>query len=138
MEIISGILGFLQIVNLIISLKEKISHSKEETTSLGNLLIDIGNLLFSVSEDLEKNIYPHGKCSQIEVYAQQLECLVKGYLDPKQLDILHEHLQSSLQIEKLLGQLNCLSAEEKLENLNTLKTASGKFVAFGEILKIKK
>lgn len=136
MEIITGILGFLQIANLVISLKDKLSTSVEEKLVAGDLIINIGHLLMSVSEDLEKNVYPHGKCSQMEVYAHQLKDILKNKLSHQDFDTLQQTLNQSLKVEKLLGELNLIDNQKREQNLNSLKTAAGKFIAFGEILKI--
>jgi len=137
MEILSAILCFLQIANISLSLKDKFKTSDTDKEILSNSLLNMGNLLNSVADDLEQGIYPHGKCAEMEIYAHQLKSVLKDKMTVEEVDKLSGYMNESLQVERLLGQLNQLSKEQKQENLKLLRMAAGSFVAYSTVVKLK-
>lgn len=137
MEILAGITAFLQIANLIFSIREKLEITKEEKISLSEGLINIGNLIKSVAEDLNKGIYPAGKCHQMELYAGELKNILDKKISEKDMNRLQDDLQRALHVERLLGELNNISLESKEKNIELLEIAASSFIASGEIIKLK-
>lgn len=137
MEIISGILAFLQIANLFFTVREKLELSKDQKQAVGNGLINIGNLIYSVAKDLSQGTYPAGKCHQMEIYAGELTSILDGKLLEKDQTKLIECLNQSLKVERLLGDLNNISLEAKDKNIELLEIAASSFIASGEVIKMK-
>lgn len=137
MEVLTTILCLLQIGNLIFSIRDKLEMTKEEKQALSELLVNIGNLIKDVSYDLEKNVYPHSKCYQMELYANDLKNLLKGKMTEQQVLKLEEYLSESIRVEKLLGELNNLPLENKDRNLEILRMSAVSFITSGEIIKVK-
>lgn len=137
MEILTGILAFLEIASLVFTLRDKLTMTKDEKTVLSEGLINIGHLIYSVAEDLNQGKYPAGKCHQMELYAANLENILKNKISEKDLQRLKEALNQSLNVEKLLGELNNQTPEIKNKNLEMLEIAGSSFIASGEMIKLK-
>lgn len=137
MEILAGITAFLQIANLIFNIRDKLEIPKEDKVTLGDGLINIGNLIRSVAEDLNKGVYPAGKCQQMDLYAGELNNILKGQFSEKDAARLNDYLSQALHVERLLGELNNISLEAKDKNIELLEIAASSFIASGEIVKLK-
>lgn len=137
MELLTGILCLLQIANMIFNLRDKLEMSKEEKQALSELLINVGNLINDVSNDLDKNIYPHSKCLEMEMYAHQLKSILDKKMSENEAAKLSDLLNESIRVEKLLGELNNLSLESKDKNIELLRIAASSFKTSGEIVKLK-
>lgn len=137
MELLTGILCLLQIANIIFNLRDKLEMPREEKQALSKLLINIGNLIEDVSNDLHKNIYPHAKCLEMEMYAIQLKEILTGKVSDEKINKLSELLNESIRVEKLLGELNNISLEAKDKNIELLQMAASSFRTSGEIILLK-
>ena len=132
MEILSGILCFLNIVTAVDDFRRRLS-SKEDKQAISNFLNDIGTLLLSVSGDLQDGRYPHDKCSMMFEYLTNMKSVLKGKLPEDELEKFQTWIEESYRVEQLLGQLNQLSPEERQYNIDTLRSISGRFVAFSKM-----
>lgn len=137
MEILAGITAFLQIANLIFNIRDKLEIPKEDKISLGDGLINIGNLIKSVAEDLNKGIYPAGKCHQMDLYAGELNNIIKNQLSEKDKERLADYLSQALHVERLMGELSNISLQAKDKNIELLEIAASSFITSGEIVKLK-
>lgn len=131
MEILTGILCLLQITDIILQIKSKIT-SREEKQDISLLLKNIGDLVESVAEDLEQGIYSHNKCSQMEHFMYSLCNCLKGKIPQKEVDRLVGLMQQSVQVEQLFGQMQQLDEEGKKENINQLRSCAGSFIAMSQ------
>ena len=132
MEILSGILCFLNIVTAIVDFRDRLS-SKEDKEALSVFLRDVGTLLLSVSDDLQARRYPHDKCAVMFEYLTNMKNVLNGKLPDDELEKLQTWIEESYRVEQLLGQLNQLPPEERQHNVNMLRTISGRFVAFSKL-----
>lgn len=137
MEILTAIACLLQIANMIFNLRDRLELTKEQKQALSELLNNIGSLINHVSLDLEKNIYPRDKCLQMEIYANELKNILNKKMKDDDIDKLSKLLDESIKVERLLGELNNLSFENRDKNLELLRMASSSFVTSGEIIKIR-
>ena len=135
MEILAGILCFLQIVDIALSVKDRYKHIVNKE-AISELLINIGQTLYSVADDLDNGQYPHGKCMQMWEYLNGFSEQVKGKIKDDQYQRLLELLNKSYQVEKLCGELTQLSVDQKKKNVLKLRMAAGSFVAVGEMIKV--
>lgn len=136
MEILTAILCFLQVANMSFTVLDRFKTTDKEREVLSNVLLQIGILLNTVADDLEKAVYPHGKCREMEHYAQQLKLVLQGKMSGEEIAELSKMLNESLQVERLLAELNNLSEENKKGNLEMLRTAAGSFMAWSNLSKI--
>lgn len=137
MEILTAILCFLQVANISFTMLDRFKPTDKDREVLSEILLQIGILLNSVVEDLENKMYPHGKCSEMEKYAQKLKFILQGKMSGEEISELSKMLNESLQVERLLGELNNLSEENKKKNIEMLQTAAGCFVAWGNMARLK-
>jgi len=137
MPILAGILVFLQIAQIVFSLKDKVLN-KDEKSNVSGFLNGIGDLLENVATDLETGVYPHSKCMQMfELLNGLNKDALKGKLPKEEIDKLHDLIEKSYQVEQLFGEYNSLTDEEKTMNLTVLKTAAGTFAATGKLIMVK-
>lgn len=136
MEILTGVLCLLNIVDMLFKVKERF-HSKEELDKVSNFLHNIGMLLQEVASDLEQNRYPHEKCAVMHEYMISLKDVLHKKLDPVEVTRLQELIEESYRVEKLLGELNQLGADNRTVNLSIIRTAAGSFLGLSELVKLK-
>lgn len=137
MEILSGIACFLNIVNAIFTIKDKISAGKNKE-DISQFLIDTGNLLNEVADEFEQNRYPHDKCSIMFEFMNGLKNALTDKMDEEQINTLQSLIEESYRVEQLFGQLNQLTNEEKSYNITTLRSTAGRFIGVGQLVKVGK
>lgn len=133
--ILSGVLCFLNIVDVTFKVKDKFK-GKEEKEGASYFLNKIGDLLNFVAIDLENNIYPHDKCSEMWSYLKGFESVLVNKISAEQLTDLQNQIAEAYRVEKLLGDLNQLSQSDRQKNINLLKSSAGSFYAASTLVKI--
>lgn len=136
MSILSGILCFLEIADLALKVKEKFT-SKPDKEKYAIFLHLVGELLLDVSNHLEEGRYPHDKCQEMWHYLQELNGVMKVVLTAEQSDHLVAQITEAHRVEQLFGQMSTLSMEEKVEQLQAIRSAVGSFIAVSNLLRIK-
>jgi len=101
----------------------KSSSDDKSSENVSKALNQIADLLDSTIADLENDIYPSGKCAEMEMLAKYLGDALEGDISPEYLDFLKINLNSALEIEKLYAYKDDPTQIEKL------KTAAGYFRA---------
>ena len=127
--------SFLEIVDYSFKIKDRLIPPLDKE-SISYFLLKISELLSSVADDLEQSRYPHDKCGEMWSYMNSLQDKLKVKFDKNDLNSLNKLIHDCYQVELLLGQLNNLSQELKILNINKLREASGKFKAASELIKI--
>lgn len=127
--------SFLEIVDLSFKIKDKIIKPIDKE-AVSFVLLQISNLLASVADDLEQNIYPHAKCGTMWSYMTSFQKKLEGKIDPDDVNYLSSLIKDCYQVERLLGELQRLDSINKESNLNKLREASGNFKAASELIKI--
>jgi hypothetical protein len=135
MEILTGVLCFLQIVDLLFKVKDKVTV-KEDKESLHQYLKSVGLLLREVAEDFERNMYPHDKCMQMFTHMNYIKTELSGKISEEQLSNLSNLIEQSYRVEQLFGELQNLSEDQKNKNIVLIKTASGAFIATADLIKL--
>lgn len=103
--------------------KAKTMIDEESSEEVQKALLDIADLLDSVSFDLENNVYPHGKCAEMEMLSTNLGDALTGDISDDYLEILKNNLNSAVEIEKLYAERHDPNQIQKL------RTAAGYFRA---------
>lgn len=134
MELLSGILSLLQIANLIFDVKSKF-RKNDRTEEISALLKNIGDTINTVAMNLEKNLYPHQKCAEMEFYMRHLESAIKDKITDSEFNELQQNINQAVQVERLFGEMQSLSAEQRRYNLSKLYALSGTFIAAAELIK---
>lgn len=135
MEMLAGVLCFLNIVEVGFKIKERLRGSQEKEGA-SYFLNKIGELLNSVAIDLERNVYPHDKCTEMWSYLKGFESVLADKLPPEQLKELQGQINEAHRVEKLLGELQNVSNEGRQQNINLLKSTAGSFFAASTLVKL--
>lgn len=94
--------------------KAKTLIDEESSEEVQKALLDIADLLDSVSFDLENNVYPHGKCAEMQMLATNLGDALTGDISDDYLEILKNNLNSAVEIEKLYAERHDPNQIQKL------------------------
>lgn len=86
---------------LLDSFKHQATMDNMKNENVQEALFNIGDLLESLAEDLESDVYPHSKCAQMELLSKNLAEALEDDLDEHYLEILKNNLNSAVEIEKL-------------------------------------
>lgn len=136
MSILSGILCFLEIADLVFKVKEKFT-SKPDKEKYAVFLHLVGELLLDVSNHLEEGRYPHDKCQEMWHYLQELRSAMKSVLTDEQAGHLVAQITEAHRVEQLFGQMGVLNQQEKAEQLQAIRSAAGSFIAVSNLLRVK-
>lgn len=135
MEILTGVLAFLHIVELLFKLPKQLIK-QEERTAAGDLLITIGNLLNTIADDLAAHQYPHARCAEMFQYLTKLDSILSPYMSDDEADRLVNLINECFRVEQLYTQLEQLAPVVHAQNIAMLRTAAGTFNASGNLIKI--
>ena len=94
--------------------KAKTMIDEESSEEVQKALADIADLLDSVSFDLENNVYPHGKCAEMEMLSLHLSDALTGDISDDYLEVLKNNLNSAVEIEKLYAERHDPNQIQKL------------------------
>ena len=122
---------WLDIMKLIfdfISNSEKMKADKK--LKLSEVFQDISDLLYETVDDLNNDIYPHGKCVSMANLADNMTDLMKGYLDEKKLEELVFMLKDACRLEKEFA------TRRDPESILDIQTTAGMFNSFSIMYKI--
>lgn len=103
--------------------KAKTMIDEQSSEEVQKALLDIADLLDSVSFDLENNVYPHGKCAEMEMLATNLSDALIGDISDDYLEVLKNNLNSAVEIEKLYAE------RQDPNQIQKLRMAAGYFRA---------
>lgn len=135
MEILTGILAFLHIVELLFKLpKQLIPEGKR--AAAGDLLIIIGNQLNAIADDLAEHQYPHARCAEMFQYLTKLDSILSPYMSEDEINRLIDLVNECYRVEQLYAQLEQLAPVVHAQNIAMLRTAAGTFTAVGNLIKI--
>ena len=130
MELLTVSLAIFTIAEKVFNLRDKFSSKKEnESTKLNSWLLSTGDLLSSVAKGLRENRYPHEKCSQLKYTLDHMSAALEPYFEDREIGEFYALIDSAFQVEKLFGEMQTLSAEEKEKNICLIENAVGKFYA---------
>lgn len=135
LEVLTGVLCFLNIVDTVFKVRDKIV-SLEDKKSASFFLQKIGTTLNEVAASLENNVYPHDKCSEIYSYLINFKTILNDKISTDKIQELDNYISNAYRVEQLLGQLNQLRVDERIENINILKSTAGSFIAASTIINL--
>lgn len=135
MEILTGILAFLHIVELLFKLPKQLIP-QEQRVAAGDLLIIIGDQLNAIADDLAAHQYPHARCAEMFQYLTKLDNVISPYMSEDEVHRLVNMINECYRVEQLYSQLEQLVPEVHAQNISMLRTAAGTFAAMGNLIKI--
>lgn len=136
MNILPGILCFLNIIDVVFKIKERLIKPVDKAAA-STFLGHIGATLNVVADELEAGRYPHGKCQEMWHYMDELKGVLASTLDEAHLVYLTERIAESYRVEQLAGQLFNTDPAAKVENISVLRSAAGSFTAVANIIRLK-
>lgn len=137
MELLTTITSLLSAGDMFMSLRDRY-RSRTNKDTLALWLIELADLIESVAEDLNQGRYPHSKCAQMQFYLAAFYDMIKNELSTEYKQKLFDLVDESYKVERLLGQLNNLTEQEKQINLNKMREAAGIFRGMSDYLKLKR
>lgn len=133
MEILITALSILGIAEKILSLKEKFTKTNE----VHYFLSSTADCLKTVAEGLRDGVYPNEKCAQLNYsYGKILE-LLKDRVDSKDFAELESQMKTAINVERLFGEIQDLSAELKEANIKKVEAAAGTFYSVASYVKLQ-
>ncbi len=127
----------LDVSKSLLGLKDQLrTADKERRGDMSQLFTNISDCLTAVSTDIRNGGIPHGRCGELQLYAQELPDKVRKELgDEKAMD-LGEMLFHAYNVESVAMNLHQLeNASEKEPYLAQIEEASGKFRALANLVK---
>jgi hypothetical protein len=103
-------------------LNNKISIKEEQRKKIGSKLFQIHELLNSTADDLEHNIYPHGKCDALKIISSELCELLEPHFNIETVNEIHEIMLYASNVESEFARRG------EPQTLIALRKASGSFL----------
>lgn len=128
MEILTTITALLSIVDTILNIKTRLK-SDDKKSDLASWLLDISVLLQGIARDFKNDIYPHQKCGQLHYFLMNMNNTIYDELSEEEALYLKNLIEEAYQIEKLFGEIQHCTPEQKALNLHKLEESSGVFLA---------
>jgi len=103
-------------------LNNKMSIKEEQRKKIGSKLFQIHELLNSTADDLECNIYPHGKCEALKVIASELKELLEPHFSIEIVNEIYHVMLNASNVEYEFARRG------EPQTLIALRKASGSFL----------
>lgn len=129
--IIDEILG---VAKELFGLRDLLSKAKaDRRAKVATFFENVSGCVADVSTSLKEGQVPHGKCAEMEVYAQELPALVADELGKDRAQALGGRLRAAYEVERILGELPANSDRD--EELAKLDQAAGVFRALANVVR---
>ena len=106
---------------------------RERRKEIGAYFEQISVCLGEVSSQLKANQVPHGKCAELQTYAQKLPGTIGDHIKETEAQKLAQDLESAHEVELLLSQLE--SSGDRDAELAKLDRAAGMFMALANTIR---
>lgn len=93
----------------------------------------VSRCVADVSTSIKNDQVPHGKCAEMEIYAQELPALVEDEVGKDRARALGEKLRAAYEVERLLGELP--GGPVRDQELAKLDQAAGVFQALANVVR---
>jgi len=130
--------NILEVVKSLLGLSEKLAAAKRQRReNMAALFEKISSCLASVSSEIRMGKVPHGKCYELETYAQELPDAIRVEVGDDKATELGNTLLSAHRVERLAMEINELAEEDKEPLLKDIEEASGRFQALANIVRVR-
>ena len=133
LEITAGLLGVaVEMLGLHASFT-RAARDRRERAAL--YFADLAALVQQTSDQLRRNVYPHGSCAEMERLALLMPLTLQGLLTAEQIECYRDRLLSVHEIERAFGELQAMTPAQGGELLAQLDHAAGTFRALATHLR---
>lgn len=128
----------LEVAKALLGLSDQLrTADRQRRNDMAALFEQISNCLIAVSTEIRSGGIPHGRCAELQQYAQALPVRVRKELGDARAQELGNTLQSAYNVEGVAMNLQQLQdAGEKEPYLAQIEEASGKFRALANLVKV--
>jgi hypothetical protein len=132
------IIGTLLDVGLkLFGLRGELSKARQaRKQQVADFLTSIATNIEDVSASLKQGVYPHGTCQILLTHSQQMVAAIGDLVGVQQATELGGQLHEVWEIERLHGELDSKSPDEKQRSLHVLDQAAGLFRATADIVRV--
>jgi hypothetical protein len=126
----------LDVAKSLLGLSDQLrSADRQRREAMSGLFSSISDCLVDVSTEIRAGRIPHGRCAEIEQYAQDLPGKIRNEV-PDRADELGQLLQSAYHVEIVAMNLHQLEQDaDKEPYLAQIEEAAGKFRALANLIK---
>jgi hypothetical protein len=135
MELLTTVAAIIGLADTVLGIQEKFkkNNGKED---LEKFLLAISQCLHDVARSLEDRVYPNEKCAQLRYYYDRMLDLLSDQISSKDFARLYKLAQEANHVEKLFGDMQYISDEEKKLNIKKIQEAAGAFYAVSTFVKL--
>ncbi len=127
----------LDVSKSLLGLKDQLrTADRERRGDMAGLFTQISDCLSAVSTEIRSGGVPHGRCGELQLYAQELPDKIRKEVGDEKAQDLGELLFHAYNVESVAMNLHQLeNASEKEPYLAQIEEASGKFRALANLMK---
>jgi hypothetical protein len=127
----------LDVAKALVGVSDQLRRAnRERRQDMAQLFDAISSCLAAVSTEIRAGGVPHGRCAELEQYAQALPGVVAKELGDARAQELGQTLHSAYNVESVaVGLQQVTSAQEKEPYLAEIEEASGKFRALANLVR---
>lgn len=106
--------------------------NEQKRKEIGGLMLSISDCISEAANSIRKSIYPHGKCAEMEMYANALDDIITPDILPN-IGLAKVDLMNASSIEHFIN-LETSTSKEIIDTANQLEQVAGGFRGIGNIL----
>jgi len=128
----------LEVARSLLGISDQLRAADQQRRQrMADLFEKISGCLVAVSTEIRTGGVPHGRCAELEHYAQALPALLEKELGPARATELGDMLHSAYNVESVAINLQTFeSISEKEPYLAQIEEAAGKFQALANLVQV--
>lgn len=128
----------LDVAKSLLGISDQLRNAEgERRKDMAHLFEQISNCLVAVSTEIRTGGIPHGRCQELQQYAEALPTLLKKDLGESRAQELGDTLFSAYNVESVAMNLQKVADDQEKEPyLAQIEEASGKFRALANLVRI--
>jgi hypothetical protein len=128
----------LDVAKSLLGMSEQLRGAeRQRRADMADLFGKISECLVAVSTEIRSGGVPHGRCGELEQYAQALPSIVENELGSAKAQELGQTLHSAYNVESVAMTLQEVhDASEKEPYLAQIEEAAGKFQALSNLIRM--
>jgi hypothetical protein len=130
----------LEVAKAIFRLADQLkAANRQRKQDMAAFFADISSCLQAVAAEIRLGNIPHGRCSELQTYADALPDLVRNEVGTAQADALGATLRSAYNVEGAAAEIAGATqgdAKARDQYIQPIDEAAGKFKALASILRV--
>ena len=128
----------LEVARSLLGISDQLRAADQQRRQrMADLFEKISGCLVAVSTEIRTGGVPHGRCAELEHYAQALPALLEKELGPARATELGDMLHSAYNVESVAINLQAFEGvSEKEPYLAQIEEAAGKFQALANLVQV--